>query len=271
MRNIKHIFFLLFLIPAINAWSQEDVSFPLLKTIKGDIVSFAVDNLDNVYLLNSKDQLKKLDANGDSIAVFNNVKKYGKVTSIDVSNPLRVLLYYKDFATIVILDRFLNVRSTIDLRQQDIFQCNAICLAYDNGIWLYDEVNNKIKKLGDDGKLITETPDFRLLFGDAPTPVKIADEDKLVYLYDTVKGVYVFDYFGTLKNKILITGWNDFKVVGKYIFGVNNDTLHRYEINTFRVEDLPLKAPLYPAMYLDFTSTRLYALKKDALEIYQLK
>jgi hypothetical protein len=35
---------------------------------------------------------------------FNNVKKFGKISTIDVSNPLKVLLYYKDFSTIVVLD-----------------------------------------------------------------------------------------------------------------------------------------------------------------------
>ena len=41
-------------------------------------------------------------------AVFNDVKKFGQATLIDVSNPLKVLLYYRDFATIVVLDRFLT-------------------------------------------------------------------------------------------------------------------------------------------------------------------
>ena len=34
--------------------------------IRGDIVDFAVDNLDNVYVLASTDQLKKYNAGGDS-------------------------------------------------------------------------------------------------------------------------------------------------------------------------------------------------------------
>ena len=38
----------------------------------------------------------------------------------------------------------------------------------------------------------------------APSPQKIFDQDKYVYLYDST-GVYVFDYYGALKNKILIS------------------------------------------------------------------
>src|SRR5690242_8036125 len=133
---MKQFLFILFLaVGCSSSFAQSDTSFHLVKIVKGDIVDFTVDNLDNLYLLNSRNQLKKINANGDSIAVFNDVKKFGRATYIDVSNPLRLLLYYKDFSTIVVLDRFLNVRNSIDLRKQNIFQVKAIALAYDNNIW----------------------------------------------------------------------------------------------------------------------------------------
>ena len=262
-------FILIFSSLLLNA--QEDTAFKLLRTINGDIVDFAVDNLDNVYLFNSTNQLKKLNAHGDSVAVYNDVKRYGRAAYIDVSNPLRLLLYYKDFSTIVTLDRLLNIRSVIDLRKNNILQVKAIGLAYDNNIWLYDEVNSKLKKIDEQGKTVLETPDFRLLFGDAPSPESIFDRDGYVYMYDPLKGVYVFDYYGALKNKILITGWKDFRVAGKYIYGITNDTLQRYQITTFRVDDEKLAPPLWPVISLGFTPTRLYALKKDAVEIYSLR
>jgi len=259
---------LLFSSSVLNA--QADTAFQLIKTIKSDIVDFAVDNLDNLYLFNSSNQLKKLNANGDSVAAYNDVKKYGRATYIDVSNPLRILLYYKDFSTIVTLDRLLNIRSVIDLRKNNILQVNAIGLSYDNNIWLYDEGNSKLKKIDDTGKLLLETPDFRQLFGDAPSPLSIFDQDGYVYMYDSIKGVYVFDYYGALKNKVLITGWKDFKVAGKYIYGITNDTMQRYQINTFRLDNKKLVAPLWPAISLGFTATRIYALKKDSIEIYSI-
>ena len=115
--------------------------------MKGDIVDFTVDNLDNIYILNSRNQIKKFNANGDSVAVYNDVKKFGQATLIDVSNPLKILLYYRDFATVVMLDRFLNAVNSIDLRKQNIFQAKAIGQSYDNKIWVYDEMENKLKKV----------------------------------------------------------------------------------------------------------------------------
>lgn len=252
-------------------FSQTDTVFTPVKKIRGDIVAFTADNLDNIYLLSSTDQVKKLDAKGDSVGVFNNIKRYGKVSRIDVSNPMRVLLYYKDFATVVILDRLMNVRSTIDLRKQNIFQVQALGLSYDNNIWLFDEFENKLKKVSEDGKLLFETSDFRQLFDGAYSFTSLFDQDGYLYLYDKNKGVYVFDYYGALKNRIPMTGLENFKVIGKYIFGTRNDSLLRYEPSTFISKELKLPPAFRQAQSIHFTSTRVYALKKDELEIYQLR
>ena len=250
---------------------QSDTSFQRIKVITGDIVDFTVDNLDNIYILNSRNQVKKLNSNGDSVAIYNDVKKFGQATLIDVSNPLKVLLYYKDFTTVVVLDRFLNAVNIIDLRKQNIFQVKAIGQSYDNKLWVYDELEGKLKKIDEDGKLLQETPDFRLLLGQAPTPVKIFDENKYVYLYDSLKGVYVFDYFGSLKNNIMIDHWQNFKVAGKYIFGTRLDMLYRYEISSFRLDEWKIPEEIYKSKAFNFSATRLYVLKKEGIEIYSIR
>ena len=195
----KILLILLIILQGQIIHAQADSAFRLIRFIKGDILGFTVDNLDNIYILNSRNQVKKLNSNGDSVAAFNDVKRYGKATLLDVSNPLKLLLYYKDFATVVVLDRFLNVVNTIDLRKQNIFQAKAIGQSYDNKIWVYDELENKLKKIDEDGTMLLETPDFRQLFGQAPVPQKIFDQDKLVYVYDSSQAIFVFDYYGTLK------------------------------------------------------------------------
>ncbi len=261
---------LLLLTFTAGSYAQADsAAFHLQRVVQGeDIVRFAVDNLDNLYILNSRNQLKKLNANGDSVAVYNDVKKYGQATFIDASNPLKVLLYYRDFATVVVLDRFLNAVNTIDLRRQNIFQAQAIAQSYDNKLWVYDELNGKLKKLDDDGKLLLETADFRQLFGEAPMPQKIFDQDQFVYLYDSAKAVFVFDYYGTLKSQVQVSHWDNFKVAGKYIYGNSAGILHRFELKTFRIDDWVMPSALYQSRAFNFTSSRLYALKEDRIEIY---
>jgi len=254
---------LIFLLMSVAGIGQADTTFRLIKTMKGDIVDFTVDNLDNVYVLNSRNQIKKFNANGDSVAIYNDIKKFGQATLVDVSNPLKILLYYKDFATVVMLDRFLNAVNNIDLRKQNIFQAKAIGQSYDNKIWVYDEIENKLKKVDEDGKLLQETPDFRLLLGTAPSPIKIFDENRYVYVYDSIFGVYVFDYYGALKNNIMIDHWQNFKVAGKYIFGSRADSLFRYSLTTFQADRWKMPEAIFKSRAFNFSSTRLYALRKD--------
>lgn len=258
-------------------FSQEDTSFNLVRKVQGDIVDFTVDNLDNIYILNSRNQLKKINANGDSVAVYNDVKKFGQASLIDVSNPLKILMYYKDFATVVMLDRFLNVVNVVDLRRQGILQAKAIGQSNDNKIWVYDEAEAKLRKIDEDGTLLLETADFRLLTGQSASPVKIFDENRLVYLYDPEKEVFVFDYFGMFKNGILISQWQNFKVTGKYIFGTKADSIYRYDINSTRFEEWQLPSAIQNSISFNFTYSRLYALKadcnggQDCLHIYSIR
>ncbi|MFZ9386473.1 MAG: hypothetical protein ACO25B_01205 [Chitinophagaceae bacterium] len=276
MIRLRFIFIFLWLI-TLRGQAQTDTSFRLLRVVTGDITGFTVDNLDNLYLLNSRNQVKKFNSNGDSVAVFNDIRKYGQATLIDVSNPLKVLLYYRDFATVVMLDRFLNAVNTVDLRKAGVLQARTVGQSYDNKIWVYDEFEAKLKKIDEDGKLLLETADFRMILGQAITPVKISDENKYVYLYDPARGVYVFDYYGALKNGILIQQWQNFKVSGKYIFGSKEDTLNRYEISSFRVDDWKLPEPIRQGRSFNFSSSRLYALKpgsgdrQDCVYIYALR
>jgi hypothetical protein len=255
--------------PPASAASAAD--FILTLTIAQDIVEFSVDNLGNIYVINSDNQLKKLSPQGDSLAVFNDVRRYGKIGSIDVTNPLKILVYYRDFTTIIELDRFLNIINTIDLRPLNIQQAQAVGLAYDNNIWVFDELDARLKKIGDDGTLVDQSTDFRQLFDTVPDPVSVLDRDGLVYLYDTAKGVYIFDHYGTLKSHLDFSGWKDFNVIGKNLLGRNEHRFYRYQQGTLNLQEETIPAAYLGASHIHITSTVIYVLKKSGLEVYSRK
>src|SRR5687768_1114954 len=125
-------FFIGILLSLTTCCFVQQGSFLLEESYAGGITDFTVDNLGNIYLLYNTDQIKKLGPKGDSIGIFNATRRYGQLYSMDVTNPLKIILYYKDFGTIVALDRLLNVRNTIDLRRMNIFQVKAVGLSFDN-------------------------------------------------------------------------------------------------------------------------------------------
>jgi hypothetical protein len=266
---MRFIFIISFFLLSISvAEAQSDTSFYLSKTIDGDINDFTVDNTGNIYLLIKNNQLKKLSSNGDSIGVYNAVNTYGDIYYMDVSNPLKVLLYYKDFATIVEVDRLLNILNTIDLRKLNILQVQAIGLAYDNNIWVFDELDAKLKRIGDDGTLIDQTTDFRQLFDSVPDPSVIIDQSGFVYLYDSTKGVYAFDHYGSLKSKVSLLGWRDFNVIDKSLIGRKDGFFYKYQLGKLDIQQQPLPTEYLNALKIIITPIAVYVLKKNKLQVY---
>src|SRR5438045_6338017 len=176
------------------------------KTITGNYTNFYTDNFANVFLVSQNNQVKKLNHDLDSIGVFNDVRRYGNIYSLDVSNPLKILVYYKDFTTILTLDRFLNIRNTIDLRNSNILQAKAVAQSYDNNYWVFDELDNAIKKIDDNGNVLLKSADFRVVFSEQYSPSAMIDQNNQLYLYDESKGWLVFDYYGTFKKRVEIPG-----------------------------------------------------------------
>ena len=251
-----------------GASAQRASDFVLSRTIGGDLSGFTVDNLGNIYVLSKANQLKKLSPNGDSLAVFNDVRRFGKVSFVDVTNPLKIVVYYREFTMIIELDRFLNIINTIDLRKLNILQARAVGLSYDNNVWVYDELDAKLKRIADDGSLADQTTDFRLLFDSAPDPSVLRDQGGYVYLYDTTKGVYIFDHYGALKNHIALPGWKDFDVLDKNMLGRDAHSFFRYQQGTLDMQEEPIPAYALDALQVKITPAAIYVLKKTGLEVY---
>ncbi len=251
--------------------TNTDSTFKFLKNIPGAYSYLDVDVLGNIYLITEKNQLKKIRPNGDSLAVFNDVKKFGNPTLLDVSNPLKVLLYYKNFSTVVMLDRFLAVRNTINFRNQNIFKVKTLANSYDNNVWIFDEQNVSLKKINDEGAVISETLDLRQLFDSVPSPTQIIDKNNFVYLYDENKGFYIFDYYGSFKNNLPFLNWKHITVYGNKLMGFVGDTFYSYEINSFNLKSY--KLPPFFKDYIDIKTMngKIYLLKKEVVEIYDLR
>lgn len=250
-----------------DSQAQTDSVFAQGKFIPGDFSYFTVDNLENVYLVgNTTGQLKKLNANGDSAGVFNNVRKYGQLFSIDATNPLKLLLFYKNFSTIVVLDRFLNIRNAINLGKKNIFNVKAIATSYDNNIWLFDESESKLKKIDENGDVLVETVDFRNIFDTIPSPTQIIDQDGFLYLYDPNRGFYTFDYYGALKNNIPFFHWRDIAVIGKNLYGFGDKQFYQYRSGSLQLQEYILPPFFKDAAQIKTANGKVYLLQKEGIQ-----
>ena len=245
-RSLRVFITVTFIFLLRSALAQQDslLQLRLIKKIDGDFPDFVVDVPGNIFLINNAGQIKKLSINFDSVGMYSNEKQYGNISSVDATNPLKILVYYNDYITTVLLGRFLEVRNVIDLHSYGILQSKGITQSYDNNYWLYDEWDRKIKKINEYGKVLLESADFSMLLKKSFIPSYLVDVNGLLYLYDYHCGWLVFDHYGALENKYDFVGWTDVQVSGKNLTGRDLSYFYLYNPNRLLVKKIKLNITL---------------------------
>jgi len=165
----------------------------------------------------------------------------------------------------------LSQRNTINFRKQDIFIVKAITTSYDNYIWLFDEQDFKLKKINDDGRVLQESNDMRVLVDSVPSPSQIIDSDSFVYLYDPEKGFYVFDYYGTLKNNLPFRNWTSVSISKKIVYGFHDKNLYSYDTQTLQLKKYALSSGLSDSEGIRAMNGKVYVMTKEGVVIYTVK
>ncbi|MDD1475334.1 hypothetical protein MEO41_29325, partial [Dolichospermum sp. ST_sed4] len=75
-------------------------------------------------------------------------KSIGNIGFVDASDPLKILLFYRDFGQIRFLDNSLSPQgNTILLDNIGFGSSTMVCSSDQNGIWLYEPVSFKLTRL----------------------------------------------------------------------------------------------------------------------------
>lgn len=236
----------------------------------GKFRMFEVDVLGNIYTVGQNDQLRKYSQKGDSLGIWNDIRRYGKPTALDVSNPMRVLIFFQPFSTVVLLDRLLTFRHAINLRKSNIFSASCIGNAYDNRIWVFDELEYRLKKLDDDGRILFESADWRLLFDRAPTPQKVMDHRNELFFVDSARGLYVFDYYGSFRRSDPAFRSENSGISRTLLYGFQGDSLSLINPEEERSESRKIQTSVSKAAVKRIQNGKLYVLEEDGIRIFQL-
>lgn len=270
-RQIAYLLLMWAILSAMPARAQTDSLFQFQNALNDSISSFSVDNLQEIYLINTGNQLIKYGMNGDSVGVYNKLTRYGKLSYVEAQNPWKVLLFYKNFSTIVMLDKYLHELGSINLPAKNLYGVQAITTSYDNHIWIYDEQDGKIKKINSEGQVLMSSSDLRQVFSEAPVPSQLIDRDGLLYLYDPGQGLYIFDYYGSFKRKIAMKDCYSIAVVGKAIYGFTKNELLKYTGPAPDWDSYPLPTKLRDSKKVELAGHKMYVLKGNVLSVYSMK
>jgi len=229
----------LFLVFVTLSFSADD-ELKALFTIKSNADFFTTDNLGNTYLIKGE-EIKKYSQTGDLVKIFSN-KTTGKITSLDATNPLRILVFYKDFATILIIDDLLSQNGDpMNLLDYSLEQSDAICTSFNNGIWFFNRENMELVRLDESFKPVVNTGNLNRLLGADFKPNFMLEHNGYLYLNNPLEGVYVFDIYGTYFKTIPIKNLQRFQVKDNNMFYYLGGILKSYNIKDLTQKELPFK------------------------------
>lgn len=275
IRYITILFFFFFVNGFLNAQIRSENEFlsslEFTKWKSGKFSYFNLDALGNLYVINESGQIKKYGTNGDSSQVFQDVKKWGRPSYLDVSNPLKIRVFFPDFLSIVTIDRLMNPRNTLNLRINNHFRVKGIATSYDNNFWIYDEQLCKIFKIDDDGKMLLESADLRNITGQTPSNIRLMDRNGEIYLFDSISGIFILDYYGAFKKQIPEMFGKNGGIDNEYAYVFENEILKMYHIKDNSIKNIAIKSFVKNNDSAMVIGGVLYVLKDDGIYRFSLK
>ena len=206
-------------------------------SLKADFIE--VDNIGNLYTV-FESQIIKRDLTGKEL-MKNSSLAFGKIHSLDATNALKMLLYFKDLSQVVYLDNQLSARGDqLELDFMGYNQIVAICRSYNDGIWLYDQTTFDLLRLNEQLEVSAQSGNLNQILGFVPDPNYIREYNNWVYVNDPEHGVLVFDWYGSYTKNIPITGLKKFVVRSNQLFFLKDNSLQSYDLETAQFAEIKL-------------------------------
>jgi hypothetical protein len=263
----KIIFFMMMILLLSLKVNAQEYQFIAKIDTAAKIVN--LDNLGNLFVVTPKNEVLKFNPQGKFLWNYTN-KTFGEVSQIDVTDPLRVILYYEGYQQIVVLNNNLSELCKFTFNQNPNQQITLVASANNNGFWVYDQLNRELRKLTnyfiDDLKSgnIYQRNGF-----DMQANFMLTD-DQYIYINDAKEGVRIFDRFGNFFKTAVVYPKNNFEVNDNEIYFMKDSALMKYNINTYQLSkiDLPIKESFIDAT-LRFS--RLVILREKDITLWAVK
>ncbi|MBL7918903.1 MAG: hypothetical protein JNJ40_01235 [Bacteroidia bacterium] len=231
--------------------------------IKTKLNYFSTDNIGNIYTV-KEDELLKYLASGKLFARYSNLK-LGNITTIDATNPLKLLLYYRDFQQIVFLDNQLTANSEpISLEALGYEQTDLVCAGANNSFWIYNKQNNELVRFNEASKKTASTGNLKQILQVDLKPNYMKEHNGYLFLNSPETGIYVFDIFGTFSKIISLKNLKQFEVNEDIIYYQKDSLYCSYNYKLFEEACKSLPNVLN-TIDVKYANNKIYLGFKDSL------
>ena len=197
----------------------------------------AIDPLEQIYYINKNKQLIKISNLQDRKYVYSDLM-IDHSTTVNVQNPFKTALYKKDVGDLMILDSRLTLTSKTNLFDLGYFAVTAFTLALDNKcLWIFDEDRQQIIKLDQQFKEIYTSANLSQILSSKIRPIEILEKENLLYLLDTVQGVFIFDNVGNYVKNYPIAHAEKIWLINGELYFYRQGQIWKYD--TLLFEEIP--------------------------------
>lgn len=236
MRHLLRILNILtFVLLTLATYAQDSLAFKWIS--KGEIELgkgsfFTVDNLNNVYY--TKEQsLIKIDS------VFSpkfkqSIKSLGESRQLTAVNSMKLVHFSWQQQTLCFFDNTLTQsEDCIDLFELGLNNVTQIAGSQrPNRLWVFDEVNSVLSLLNTDD--VSTAVQLVNLTGvlEIDSCARIMERNNKLFLLDPMNGVFVFDQFGSLIERVNMTDVKAIEVHKESLLLLQNNKLVAHDLRT---------------------------------------
>jgi hypothetical protein len=209
-----------------------------------------VDRLGNMYEVASSHILKKYNADGEYLSQYSH-PDYLDFNQVDVRDPYKITLFFKDQQKIVILDNALNYLSEIDLSVLEDRYIQLLCRTVDGLFCLFDQNQQQVLLVDDNLQQQSESFPLYQEGIEEFTPLSLLAGQNRIVLAGEEGLLVLFDHLGNFERTLLLEKFEGIQLI--------NDRLLIFRSNTILVYN-----------FFSFEESLLYEGTEDQLTAFKL-
>ncbi len=212
MKAIYFIFFLLYFQNSIGQSVALKTSTPLIADR-----FIGIDNYKNTYFL--KDRV--LHKQGEDGNFIYNALQLGRISSVDIINPLKVVVFFQDTNTVVFLDNKLSEIERISFNNLSQFlNVSTATTSGSNSLWIFNVDTQQLEIYNYKLKLQTVVSQ--------PFPGKLLSQaSNFNYCFTlTEKKLRAFNVYGSLLNEVNSDGYDKIVQQNENVLAIKDNSIY---------------------------------------------
>ena len=229
---------------------------------------FETDALGDIFVATTRNEILKFDDTGYFEGSYAN-KKFGTITSIDATNPFKLLMYYNDFQTILLIDRLLNPIVTISLGNYSVAQTQGVAASDDGSIWVYDAGARQFLKFVLDNNTVSLANTFVINNSNRFNCEEMVVNTSGIYINDKQKGIFHFDLFGRLVEQLDIRNASHFQMIDNAIYYTDATGFYVYAMTTKTKTLINMPEGIETTQVKRLQKNKLYIQRGGSIDVYK--